>query len=93
MSKKSEVYVLDILIKNEVKRKDMIAIMSRLHDYLGDEYDEEHRVVSGGDQVTCERQVGAQQHVLCGNTRRERLEILEPVVEDWHALVSLVGVS
>ena len=37
-------------------------------------------VLSGGDHLTCERQVGAQRHVMCGNTSRDRLEILEPVV-------------
>lgn len=43
MSQKSEVYVLDILMKNEAKHKDMIDIMNTLQSYLGDaaEYDEE----------------------------------------------------
>lgn len=30
---------------------------------------------------------------MCGNTPRERLEILEPVSEDWHCLVTLLEVS
>ena len=50
-------------------------------------------VVSGGDHLTCERQIGSQRHLMCGNTRRDRLELLEPVVEDWHALVCLLNVS
>ena len=50
-------------------------------------------VLSGRAYLTCERQVGAQRHVMCGNTSRDRLEILEPVVEDWHCLVCLIGVS
>lgn len=95
MSQKSEVYVLDILMKNEAKHKDMIDIMNTLQSYLGDaaEYDEERRVLSGGDQVTCERQVGAQRHLMCGNTLRERVEILEPVGEDFHFLMCLLAVS
>ena len=44
-------------------------------------------------KVTCERQIGSQKHMMCGNTARERLQVLEPVVEDWHCLVSLLGVS
>ena len=93
MSKKSEVVVLDVLMKNETKHADMIAIMNTMQDYLGSDYNEERRVLSGGDQVTCERQIGSQKHMMCGNTPKERLQVLEPVVEDWHCLVSLLGVS
>lgn len=93
MSKKSEVFVLDILHKNETKNKDMVDIMKTLQGYLGEEYSADRPVLSGGDQLTCERQLGAQRHMMCGNTAEERLELLEPVVEDWHCLVSLVGVS
>lgn len=93
MSKKSEVVVLDVLMKNETKHSDMIDIMSALHEYLGRAYNQDRRILNGGDQVTCERQVGSQRHMMCGNTRRERLEVLEPVAEDWHCLVCLLGVS
>ena len=68
MSKKSEVVVLDVLMKNETKHADMIDIMNTMQDYLGSDYDEERRVLSGGDQVTCERQIGSQKHMMCGNT-------------------------
>ena len=37
MSKKSDVYVLDILMKNEAKHKDMIDIMTTMQSYLGDD--------------------------------------------------------
>lgn len=93
MSKKSDVFVLDVLMKNETKHKDMIDIMATLQGYLGEGYSADHPVASGGDQVTCERQMGSQRHMMCGNTARDRLELLEPVAEDWHCLVSLVGVS
>ena len=93
MSKKSEVFILDVLMKNEAKHTDMIDIMTVMHNYLGDGYADGHVVVSGGDHLTCERQIGSQRHLMCGNTRRDRLELLEPVVEDWHALVCLLNVS
>ena len=93
MSEKSEVFVFDTLMKNEATHKDMIDIMIQLQQYLGEDYNEERRIVSGGDHLTCEWQVGAQRHRMCGNTKRDRLELLEPVAEDWHALVSLIGVS
>ena len=35
MSKKSETYFLDVLMKNEVKHSDMVDIMTAEHDYLG----------------------------------------------------------
>ena len=82
MSKKSEVVVLDVLMKNETKSNDMIDIMSALHEYLGRAYNQDRRILSGGDQVTCERQVGSQRHMMGGNTRRKCLEVLEPVAED-----------
>ena len=38
MSKKSDVVVLDVLMKNEAKNKDMLDIMKTLQDYLGENY-------------------------------------------------------
>ena len=93
MAEKSEVAVLDVLMKNETKHKDMVEIMSVMQDYLGDDYPQERRVASGGDHLTCERQIGAQRHMMDGNTLRERLEVLEPVVEDWHCQLCIVTVS
>ena len=84
MSEKSEVVVLDVLMKNETLHKDMLDIMREMQGYLGDEYPQERRVLSGGDHLTCERQIGAKRHMMDGNTPQERLDILEPVVEDWH---------
>ena len=93
MTEKSEVLVLDVLMKHEAVNKDMIDIMRKLQSYLGTDYDQQRRVVSGGDQLTCERQIGAQRHLMCGNTVTERLEVLEPTSEDWHFLVIVIGVS
>lgn len=93
MSKKSDVVVLDVLMKDETKHSDMISIMETMQNYLGKDYDEKRRVLSGGDLLTCERQQGSQKHMMCGNTPRERLEILEPVSEDCHCLVTLLEVS
>ena len=93
MSKKSEVVVLDVLMKNEAKHSDMIDILKQMVGYLGDDYPHEKRVASGGDQLTTERQVGAQRHVMCGNRPEDRLDVLEPQTEDWHCLVVLLTVS
>lgn len=51
------------------------------------------RVLSGGDQLTCERQVGAQCHIMDGDTVCDMPGLLEPVTEDWHCLVCLLSVS
>ena len=80
-------------MKNEAKHKDMLDIMNTLQDYLGENYPDDRPVLSGGDQLTSERQVGAQRHMMCGNTVKERLELLRPVTEDWHCLVAIIGVS
>lgn len=93
MSKKSEVIVLDVLMKDKTKHADMINIMSTMQEYLGSDFSEERRVLCGGNLLARERRIGSQKHIMCGNTPRERLQILEPVAEDWHCLVSLIGVS
>ena len=93
MAAKSKVIVVDVLMKNEAKHSDMIDIMSRMHDYLGPDYPSDRRVITGGDQLTCERQVGSQRHTMDGDTVRDRLGLLEPVTEDWHCLVCLLSVS
>lgn len=92
MSGKSEVAVLDVLHKNEAYGPDMIDIMQSLHEYLGSDYQTDRRVASGGDQLTCERQAAAQRHMMHEDTPLERLDILEPVAEDWHCLVCVLMV-
>ena len=90
MAQKSDVIVLDVLHKNETKNSDMLDIMKTMQSYLG-----EHSgtVLSGGDQLTCERQRCSQQHMMDSNTQAERLELLEPQVENWHALQCFLMVS
>ena len=48
---------------------------------------------AGGDQLTVERQCGCQKQHMDGDTVGERIEELEPVIEDWHGIVSFLGVS
>jgi len=52
-----------------------------------------HRVLCGGDQLTVERVRGCKRTKSNSNTDRERLQGLEPVVEDWHSKVALLKVS
>ena len=47
----------------------------------------------GGDQLTAERSRSCKTSRDNSDTSRERLEGLEPAVEDWHAKQSLYGVS
>ena len=82
MSKKSEPYFLDVLMKNEAKHSDMLDIMKALHDFLGKDLPENLRVISGGDQLNCERQACTQRHVMGGDTPLDRLESVEPISED-----------
>ena len=90
---KSDTFILDVLSKNEARHSDMIDIMNVLHDYLGREFPQNNKVLSGGDQLTCERQVCAQRHLMDSDSPRERLAFLEPVCEDWHCLMCFLGVS
>ena len=93
MSTKSDVVVVDILYKNEACRTDMIDIMAKMQEYLGKDYPSHDRLLSAGDQLTCERQVGAQMHRKDGDSVGERLSIFEPVTSDWHCMVILLTVS
>ena len=93
MACKSDVVVLDVVGKNEAQHSDMIDIMNILHNYLGEGFAHNKKVLSGGDQLTCERQVCAQRHMMDGNSPRERLAFLEPLCEDWHCLVCFLSVS
>lgn len=78
-------------MKNE--NEDMCDIMDVMHNFLGQDYPEECRLASGGDHLTCERQVGARKYTMNGNTSEARLDILEPVVEDWHCQLCIIIVS
>lgn len=50
-------------------------------------------ILTGGDQLTVARSRSCQR-IRSNSTRgKERLEGLVPIVEDWHAKVSLLGVS
>ena len=91
MAEKSEVAVIDVLHKNEACHVDMLDIMKAQQSYLGNDFND--RVLSGGDQLTCERQRCAQLHVMDSDTKADRLELLEPVVEDWHAFMIFLEVK
>lgn len=92
MSQKSNICVLDVLIKNEACHDDMLDIMHQLQGYLGTNIPDNLRVTSGGDQLTVERQCACQRQHMDGDTLEERLQLLQPVVEDWHGLCSFLSV-
>ena len=91
MAQKSEVAVIDVLHKNEACHVDMLEIMKTQQMLLGQDFND--RVISGGDQLTCERQRCAQLHVMDSDTPAERLELLEPAEEDWHGLMNFFQVN
>ena len=91
MSSKSEVAVLVVLHKNEAKHSDMFEIMKEQQAYLGKKY--VGTVLSGGDQLTQERQRCSKQHMMDADTPTYRVEHLEPCIEDCHAHQSFLGVS
>ena len=92
MAQKSDVFFLDVLMKNEALHSDMVDIILHMHDYLGEDNPLPHKVLSGGDQLTCERQTAAQRHRMDGDSPREQLQLVEPQCEDWHALMCFLKV-
>ena len=89
MALKSEVFFVDILMKNEAVHADMVDIMVYMQDQLG----EVPLTLPGGDQLTCEQQANAQRHRMDGDSTRDPLQLFEPVCEDWHALMCFMKVS
>ena len=74
-------------MKREQCGEDMVDIMSYLQKYVprkstsGDLYP----IFFGGDQLTKERAVGAQDAKLQSKDSQRKLKGLLPVIEDWHA--------
>ena len=66
ISEVSETCFLDVLLKNEASHSDMIDIIVAMQGYIGDQVGKV-RVLSGGDQLTCERQASAR-HVMDADT-------------------------
>ena len=48
---------------------------------------------TGGDQMTAAQARGSQRVRSNSERGKDRFEGLQPVVEDWHAKVCLLGVS
>lgn len=80
----------------------MIEIMESLHRYVPSKTtarDGENHVelldscLFGGDQLTCARARSAKRHRQDSETEVERLDGLQPVVEDWHAKMCLFEVG
>ena len=65
---KSEVFFVDVLIKNEEVHADMVDIMEYMQDCLGEF--STCKMLLGGDQLTCEWQANAQQHQMDGDSER-----------------------
>lgn len=61
-------------------------------DVIDIHIDDFHHILFGGDQLTVERARGSQKVRSNSERGRERLEGLQPVVEDWHSRVALLKV-
>ena len=97
-----------VILKNENQLEDMCSIMDSLHDYVPTittqctnpitdsetfPVDTFHKILFGGDQLTCARARGAQRIMQNHDTGKQQLEGLIPVIEDWHAKQCLLSVS
>ena len=88
---------LGVILKNENVGGEMIEIMEYCHQYVPSKTvdDNSHfiqQLLIGGDQLTCERARNSQRHRRDAAFAVERLEALEPVVEDWHTKMCLFQV-
>ena len=99
---------LGVLFHNENKTDEMCIIMKHLHKYVpskphkvtyhlpGEDFVCEetfcHRILLGGDQLTVCRCRGAQLIRQHDDAAEERYAGLIPVIEDWHARLTLMRV-
>ena len=99
---------LGVQLLNENKTDEMCLIMRNLHKYVPKKsykvtyhVDENvdsteecyHRILFGGDQLTVCRAHGAQSARTNDDVSDERFDGLIPVMEDWHARMTLLRVS
>lgn len=52
-----------------------------------------HRILFGGDQLTCQRARGVQKAMKNADMPKLKCEGMLPVAEDWHTKLCLIGVS
>ena len=75
--------------KNEVRKDDMIDIMTYLHQYIPGHSEDSQanpiKTLSGGDYMTFDRQKSAQSAKADGRTPSKRLEGFISKMEDFHA--------
>ena len=91
---------LGVILQNENKVDGMCAIMDELHKYVpkilkhqgSTEEDRLYQVLAGGDQVTVVRARSAIGIRRTHDTNTEKLKGIVPVVEDWHARLTLLQV-
>ena len=85
---------LGVLKKNENKTEDMIDILDHIqHRYVPFVGGHTKFIFLGGDQLTREHAVHAQDAKAQSNGTRKRLKGVIPKSEDWHALMCFHQVS
>ena len=55
----------------------MVEIMQAMQEFLNDGFPPGNQVLSGGDQVTVERQVNVERHLMDGDTPHDHLDEFE----------------
>lgn len=81
-------------MENENTTEGMRAVTVHTHTYVpGHETNRPVRILSAGDQLTCERQSKALEDVRDAPTPSERQEGLMPVTGDFHLLANYYQVS
>ena len=72
----------------------MREILKTLHEYVpGHDTDNPIRIISAGDLLTCEREIGAQENVRDSKTPSGRRAGLMPVIADFHLLGNFYEVN
>ena len=80
---------LGVLLKAEQKTEDVIDIIHHIQQYTPSTEDGQVQpVLFGGDQLTRERTIHAQEGKMQSQTPLQRLQGFVAKCEDWHTLVT-----
>lgn len=84
---------MGVLNKDENKSSDMIEILQTIHKYIPEKDNGElEETIFGGDLITCERCMNAQEDMRDAPTHKKRLTGVKPVIEDFHTFGNFLQV-
>lgn len=84
---------LGIILENENTNEGMAKIMTETHKFIPVVDKTPSKVLSGGDLLTCERQLNAQDDRADSEDPSKKWGGLVPTIEDFHTFINFCEVT